>query len=323
MDRRTTKQKVDELATKSYVKKYVATHGVTLPISESDVTGLVSDLAGKQPALGFTPEDVANKQTDLTASATKYPTVNAVNTGLATKQASLGYTPARNDSSFVTTASESSLSGEKVFGTDVMKIGAAASKPASGDFAGQFYFESDGSKIIWRWSGAAWVEVGRGTGINPFNQSLNTSDSPEFAALNVTGNILLEDDGDGDLNIVPFGWAGSKGLPFPRIAYVARLTQSGTSAPTATGEHCYVAGVTGTWNYVTDGDYYIDFDSPIADDVDKIKVFITLDDNAGADIATVLAWAESVTQIKVRTRKSGTLVNEYLKNASFKIEIDP
>jgi len=40
---------------------------------------------GKQNALGFTPEDVANKQTDLTASATKYPTVNAVNTGLNTK----------------------------------------------------------------------------------------------------------------------------------------------------------------------------------------------------------------------------------------------
>jgi hypothetical protein len=33
--------------------------------------------------IGYTPEDVANKQTDLTASATKYPTVNAVNTGLA------------------------------------------------------------------------------------------------------------------------------------------------------------------------------------------------------------------------------------------------
>lgn len=41
-------------------------------------------------ALGYTPEDVANKQTDLTASATKYPTVNAVNTGLATKVTSNG-----------------------------------------------------------------------------------------------------------------------------------------------------------------------------------------------------------------------------------------
>lgn len=40
----------------------------------------------KQASLGYTPEDVANKQTNLTASATKYPTVDAVNTGLGTKQ---------------------------------------------------------------------------------------------------------------------------------------------------------------------------------------------------------------------------------------------
>jgi hypothetical protein len=46
----------------------------------------------KQSALGFTPEDVANKQTDLTASATKYPTVDAVNTGLGTKQNALNGT---------------------------------------------------------------------------------------------------------------------------------------------------------------------------------------------------------------------------------------
>jgi len=37
-------------------------------------------------ALGFIPEDTANKQTDLTASATKFPTVDAVNVGLNTKQ---------------------------------------------------------------------------------------------------------------------------------------------------------------------------------------------------------------------------------------------
>lgn len=34
-------------------------------------------------SLGYTPEDVANKQNNLTASATKYPTVDAVNAGLA------------------------------------------------------------------------------------------------------------------------------------------------------------------------------------------------------------------------------------------------
>jgi len=47
--------------------------------------GVFDGLAGKQNSLGFTPEDVANKQTNLTASATKYPTVDAVNTGLGTK----------------------------------------------------------------------------------------------------------------------------------------------------------------------------------------------------------------------------------------------
>jgi len=36
--------------------------------------------------LAASKEDTANKQTDLTASATKFPTVNAVNTGLATKE---------------------------------------------------------------------------------------------------------------------------------------------------------------------------------------------------------------------------------------------
>jgi hypothetical protein len=40
----------------------------------------------KQAALGFTPEDVANKQTNLAASATKYPTVDAVNAGFDNKQ---------------------------------------------------------------------------------------------------------------------------------------------------------------------------------------------------------------------------------------------
>lgn len=42
-----------------------------------------------QAALGFTPENVANKQADLTSSATKYPTVNAVNTGLSLKEATI------------------------------------------------------------------------------------------------------------------------------------------------------------------------------------------------------------------------------------------
>jgi hypothetical protein len=45
-------------------------------------SAIQTQIDGKQATLGFTPEDVANKQTNLAASATKYPTVNAVNTGI-------------------------------------------------------------------------------------------------------------------------------------------------------------------------------------------------------------------------------------------------
>ena len=70
------------------------THTFNLPTASASNRGALSTtdwstFNGKQNALGFTAEDVANKQTDLTASATKYPTVNAVNTGLATRQRKL------------------------------------------------------------------------------------------------------------------------------------------------------------------------------------------------------------------------------------------
>lgn len=56
---------------------------------------VVSDaLAAKQNALGFTPENVANKEnTTIDTSTTKYPTVNLLKTGLDSKQNVLGFTP--------------------------------------------------------------------------------------------------------------------------------------------------------------------------------------------------------------------------------------
>ena len=75
---------------------YVELSGMTIDANPTDGSanavssnGVFDALALKQNSLGFTAEDVANKQTDLTASATKYPTVNAVNTGLGTKQNTL------------------------------------------------------------------------------------------------------------------------------------------------------------------------------------------------------------------------------------------
>jgi hypothetical protein len=67
-----------------------ATHTFNLPTASATNRGALSStdwsiFNNKQNALGFTAENVANKQTDLTASATKYPTVNAVNNGLDLK----------------------------------------------------------------------------------------------------------------------------------------------------------------------------------------------------------------------------------------------
>lgn len=93
-------------------------------------------------ALGFTPEDVSNKQTDLTASATKYPTINAVNTGLALKS-NLSNTPrilANDESGITSTGTETVCATIQIdnFGTnwamdlflDAIKSGATSGTQA-------------------------------------------------------------------------------------------------------------------------------------------------------------------------------------------------
>lgn len=60
--------------------KGLITNIVSLPILivESQVTGLVSDLAGKQATIGYTTENVANKVTTLDNSTTHYPSTSAI-----------------------------------------------------------------------------------------------------------------------------------------------------------------------------------------------------------------------------------------------------
>jgi hypothetical protein len=65
----------------------VPTDGSTNAVSSN---GVFDALANKQNSLGFTPENVANKATNLTSpDNTKYPTTQAVVDGLATKQNTL------------------------------------------------------------------------------------------------------------------------------------------------------------------------------------------------------------------------------------------
>jgi len=73
--------------------------------AEGDITQIETDLgvvegdiatleSSKQDTLGFTPENVANKEnTTLDTSTTKYPTNRLVKEGLDAKQNSLGFTP--------------------------------------------------------------------------------------------------------------------------------------------------------------------------------------------------------------------------------------
>jgi len=70
---------------KTWINKVINTSTGVNSFNErqGDVYLLDSDVTY---ALGYTPEDLANKQNDLTASSIKYPTVNAVNTGLLTKE---------------------------------------------------------------------------------------------------------------------------------------------------------------------------------------------------------------------------------------------
>ena len=72
-------------ASQTWINKVINTSTGVNSFNErqGDVYLLDSDVTY---ALGYTPEDLANKQNDLTPSSIKYPTVDAVNTGLLTKE---------------------------------------------------------------------------------------------------------------------------------------------------------------------------------------------------------------------------------------------
>lgn len=67
-------------------KRYVTDAQLTVVGNTSGTNTGDNATNSQYSGLAASKEDTANKQTDLTASATKFPTVDAVNTGLATKQ---------------------------------------------------------------------------------------------------------------------------------------------------------------------------------------------------------------------------------------------
>lgn len=101
-----TKKTMDDIdTTLETVTGAVANHEMRIDTAEEDITQIEGDLgvvegaisslqSGKQDNLGFTPENVTNKEnTTLDTSTTKYPTNRLVKEGLDAKQNSLGFTP--------------------------------------------------------------------------------------------------------------------------------------------------------------------------------------------------------------------------------------
>ena len=84
----------------------------------TDSTSLRDTWSGKQESLGFTPENSANKKTDLTDNSdTYYPSQKAVKTAVDAKQDSLGFTPenvANKVTSFQETPDDTHYPSEKL-----------------------------------------------------------------------------------------------------------------------------------------------------------------------------------------------------------------
>lgn len=71
---------------KALIDTQITDETVDFAITPAEVGGRMKDTIDYTTEQSALKEDTANKQTDLTASATKFPTVNAVNTGLALKE---------------------------------------------------------------------------------------------------------------------------------------------------------------------------------------------------------------------------------------------
>lgn len=124
----------------------------------------ISDVTNLQTALD-SKENISNKQNNLNADATntKYPTVTAVNSGLAAKLDKGTYTGTASDlKSLIDTKAD--LVGGKIpasqlpaYVDDVLEFANLASFPATGE-NGKIYIAID-TNITYRWTGTGYAEI--------------------------------------------------------------------------------------------------------------------------------------------------------------------
>ena len=190
-----------DYATETYVDNKIVqtiTNGATATAPSEDA--VFDALALKQDSLGYTPENVANKQNSLAVDGTgvKYPTVDATNAGLSTKQATLisgtniktiegqsilgsGDINLNNKLDKVTTVDVEKVYIKNADGTQGVKATSELKEIIEGYLsAGVFYQDAlhtitiapEGGKIYidlsvtpatqYRWSGSAYVQIGGG-----------------------------------------------------------------------------------------------------------------------------------------------------------------
>jgi len=157
-------------------------------------TAVQTALNLKEDAIGYTPEDVANKSTDtaLGSSDTLYPTQNAVkaytDTGLSTKintsekGAASGVAPLNSSAKIDALYLPSYVD-------DVEEYANLASFPVTGE-TGKIYIALD-TNLTYRWSGSVYVEI---------------SPAPVISVNGQTNVVVLDSDDLANQQAVPAYW---------------------------------------------------------------------------------------------------------------------
>jgi hypothetical protein len=246
------------------------------------------------PALGYTAEDVANKQNSLAVDGTgaKYGTVDAVNAGLNTKISGSGTT---NQMARFTASGAVGNSGLLSDGTNITFSN-------NGTFNGSALFNSN-----------LFTDL-----INPNTGNLLTILNGGSNNLLIKGNTVVQ----GTVTASPatvlteLATLGQVNAVRPYKVYTALLSQSGTNAPVATVLENTLGG-TVVWSRDTSGQYKATLNGVFT--LNKTSVLISSGVPNGAIVS---AFGFDVNSVSAKVRQdSGALVDDSLAKTSIEIKV--
>jgi hypothetical protein len=214
--------------------------------------------------LGFTPEDVANKDTNtsLGTSNTKYPSQNAtkvyIDTGLAAKQNSLGFTPenvANKDTSTSLGTSDTSYPSQKAVKTYVDATVGPPTGAAGGSLAGTYPNPSLSSADLTTIAGLSTTGLAARTGSGTWSMRTITGTTNVIDVSNgsgVAGNptITISATYVGQSSITTLGTIGTGTWQGTAVG----IAYGGTGATTASGARSNLVvlqDVSGGWQDYT------------------------------------------------------------------------